>query len=82
MSKSSDKVIVCMRIKPTGTRFSRRAYEVTPQSLTLSDTHPSVVRRGGKAGREAEYTYNFGELKEKEFQLTCRHASPVSYNHA
>ncbi|KLT45454.1 kinesin-domain-containing protein [Cutaneotrichosporon oleaginosum] len=62
LSKSSDKVIVCVRIKPTTSPFALHAYEVTPNSLSLSDTHPNVLRRGGKAGREAEYTYNFDTL--------------------
>ncbi|BEI93295.1 uncharacterized protein CcaverHIS019_0509230 [Cutaneotrichosporon cavernicola] len=62
LSKSSDKVVVCMRIKPTTSAFAPHAYEVTPHSLTLSNTHPNVMRRGGKAGRESEYTYNFDTL--------------------
>jgi centromeric protein E len=62
LSKSSDKVVVCVRIKPTASLFAQHAYEVSPHSLTLSNTHPNVVRRGGKAGREAEYTYNFDTL--------------------
>lgn len=49
-------------IKPTNSRFSTRAYEITDNALILSDAHPNIVRRGGKAaGREAEYTYTFGE---------------------
>ncbi|GMK55272.1 hypothetical protein CspeluHIS016_0203280 [Cutaneotrichosporon spelunceum] len=62
LAKSSDKVIVCMRIKPTTSTFAQHAYEVTPKSLALSNTHPNVKRRGGKAGRESEYTYNFDTL--------------------
>ncbi|KAL1411458.1 Kinesin-like protein kip2 [Vanrija albida] len=58
----SDKVVVCVRIKPTANPFATTAYDLSETSLTLSDTHPSVVRRGGKAGREAEYTYNFDTL--------------------
>lgn len=50
-------------IKPTNSRFSTRAYEITDNALILSDAHPNIVRRGGKAaGRDAEYTYTFGEL--------------------
>lgn len=29
--------------------------------MTLSDSHPTVVKRNGKAGREKEYTYRFSE---------------------
>ncbi|EKD00397.1 centromeric protein e (cenp-e protein) [Trichosporon asahii var. asahii CBS 8904] len=59
---NQDKVVVCMRIKPTNSRFSTRAYEITDNALILSDAHPNIVRRGGKAaGRDAEYTYTFGE---------------------
>jgi hypothetical protein len=29
----------------------------------LTDQHPNVQKRGGKAGREEEYTYNFGRLR-------------------
>ena len=36
------------------------AYELTQDSLTLTDHHPNVQKRGGKAGREDEYSYNFG----------------------
>lgn len=36
------------------------AYELTQDSLTLTDNHPNVQKRGGKAGREDEYSYNFG----------------------
>ena len=50
------------RIKPTSSPFSNTAYEVSQTSLTLSDAHPNVVKRGGKAGREDEYTYTFGQL--------------------
>jgi centromeric protein E len=47
-------------VKPTTSAFAETAYEITPSSLTLSDSHPNVVKRGGKAGREDEYTYTFG----------------------
>lgn len=47
-------------IKPTKSEFLKSAYELTPTSLELAAQHPNVVRRGGKAGREAEYTYTFG----------------------
>jgi centromeric protein E len=68
---------VCVRIKPTASLFAQHAYEVSPHSLTLSNTHPNVVRRGGKAGREAEYTYNFGELPCFRKELTCRYPGSV-----
>ncbi|ORY32865.1 kinesin motor domain-domain-containing protein [Naematelia encephala] len=61
-SGGSDKVVVCVRIKPTKSAFASSAYEVTPISLTLSDAHPNVQKRGGKAGREDEYTYTFDKL--------------------
>lgn len=50
-----------LRIKPPTSTFPETAYEATPTSLTLSDAHPNVVKRGGKAGREDEYVYSFGE---------------------
>jgi centromeric protein E len=75
-TNSKDKVVVCVRyvvmfhtlrgltdkirIKPTESTFLHTAYELTQSSLTLSDKHPNVQKRGGKAGREDEYTYNFG----------------------
>lgn len=49
------------RIKPTESSFSSMAYEITSTSLTLSDNHPKVKQRGGKAGREDTYTYTFGK---------------------
>ncbi|WOO81136.1 Kinesin-like protein KIN-7L [Vanrija pseudolonga] len=61
-NERSDKVVVCVRIKPTSNPFATTAYDLSPTSLTLSDTHPNVIRRGGKAGREAEYTYMFDTL--------------------
>jgi hypothetical protein len=48
------------RIKPTTSAFLTQAYELTPTSLTLSDAHPNVQKRGGKSGREDEYTYAVG----------------------
>nr|KIR85317.1 centromeric protein E [Cryptococcus tetragattii IND107] len=63
-SNSSDKVVVCVRIKPTESSFSSMAYEITSTSLTLSDNHPKVKQRGGKAGREDTYTYTFDKLLE------------------
>lgn len=48
------------RIKPTTSAFLTQAYELTPTSLTLSDAHPNVQKRGGKSGREDEYTYTVG----------------------
>ena len=50
------------RIKPPTTTFPETAYEATTTSLTLSDAHPNVLKRGGKAGREDEYVYNFDAL--------------------
>lgn len=52
------------RIKPTSSTFSAKAYEISRQSntLILADAHPNIVKRGGKSGREAEYTYTFGKL--------------------
>ncbi|WWC89175.1 uncharacterized protein L201_004093 [Kwoniella dendrophila CBS 6074] len=61
-TSSSDKVVVCVRIKPTENPFANIAYEMTPTSLTLSDEHPGVKKRGGKAGREDGYTYTFDKL--------------------
>ncbi|WWC70146.1 uncharacterized protein I206_104093 [Kwoniella pini CBS 10737] len=61
-SSSSDKVVVCVRIKPTSHPFANIAYEISPTSLTLSDDHPKVKQRGGKAGREDGYTYTFDKL--------------------
>ncbi|GFZ46737.1 hypothetical protein JCM24511_03957 [Saitozyma sp. JCM 24511] len=58
----SDKVVVCVRIKPTTSAFLTQAYELTPTSLTLSDAHPNVQKRGGKSGREDEYTYTVDKL--------------------
>ncbi|KAK8864543.1 hypothetical protein IAR55_001793 [Kwoniella newhampshirensis] len=59
---SSDKVVVCVRIKPTQNPFASTAYDITPTSLSLSDEHPKVKQRGGKAGREDGYTYTFDKL--------------------
>nr|XP_018262811.1 uncharacterized protein I303_04295 [Kwoniella dejecticola CBS 10117]OBR84969.1 hypothetical protein I303_04295 [Kwoniella dejecticola CBS 10117] len=59
---ASDKVVVCVRIKPTTNPFADIAYEISPTSLTLSDEHPKVKQRGGKAGREDTYTYTFDKL--------------------
>jgi centromeric protein E len=53
-------VMLTSRIKPTTCQFAETAYEVTSSSLSLSDSHPNVQKRGGKAGREDEYTYSFG----------------------
>lgn len=53
-------VLAHSSIKPTTSTFLETAYELSPTSLALADQHPNVVRRGGKAGREAEYTYTFG----------------------
>ncbi|KAK4683756.1 hypothetical protein P7C73_g6472, partial [Tremellales sp. Uapishka_1] len=63
-SASSDKVVVCVRMKPTTSPFASLAYELTPTSLSLSSLHPNVQKRGGKSGREAEYTYTFDKLLE------------------
>ena len=69
----NDKVVVCvrlveiricltdLRIKPTSSSFGSTAYETTETSISLSDSHPNVVKRGGKAGREDEYSYTFGK---------------------
>ncbi|WVQ99545.1 hypothetical protein IAU59_006681 [Kwoniella sp. CBS 9459] len=59
---ASDKVVVCVRIKPTENSFAEIAYDMTPTSLALSDDHPKVKQRGGKAGREDGYTYTFDKL--------------------
>lgn len=48
-------------MKPTESPFVETAYELSSDSLTLTDKHPNVQKRGGKAGREDEYTYNFGQ---------------------
>ena len=48
------------RIKPTSSPFMQTAYELTPTSLSLADKHPNVLKRGGKLGREAEYSYPVG----------------------
>ncbi|OCF32982.1 hypothetical protein I316_05320 [Kwoniella heveanensis BCC8398] len=61
-STTSDKVVVCVRIKPTQSPFAEIAYDMTPTSLSLSDEHPKVKQRGGKAGREDGYTYTFDKL--------------------
>ncbi|WWC94352.1 hypothetical protein V866_001194 [Kwoniella sp. B9012] len=61
-SSSSDKVVVCVRIKPTKNPFANIAYDISPTSLSLSDEHPKVKQRGGKAGREDGYTYTFDKL--------------------
>ncbi|OCF60786.1 hypothetical protein L486_00426 [Kwoniella mangroviensis CBS 10435] len=61
-SGSSDKVVVCVRIKPTKNPFANIAYDISPTSLSLSDEHPKVKQRGGKAGREDGYTYTFDKL--------------------
>jgi centromeric protein E len=58
-----DTALKANRIKPTKSEFSKTAYELTPGSLTLSDLHPNVIKRGGKAGREEEYTYCFGTYR-------------------
>ncbi|ODO06440.1 centromeric protein E [Cryptococcus wingfieldii CBS 7118] len=58
----SDKVVVCVRIKPTQSPFATMAYDMTSTSLTLSDDHPKVKQRGGKAGREDTYNYTFDKL--------------------
>ncbi|ORX37881.1 kinesin motor domain-domain-containing protein [Kockovaella imperatae] len=60
-----DKVNVCVRVKPTQSSFSKTAYNLTSNSLTLTESHPNVIRRGGKAmGREDEYIYMFDNLIE------------------
>jgi centromeric protein E len=56
-------------IKPTQAAFADKAYDLTDTSLALSDQHPNIVRRGGKAaGRESEYTYQFGEYRSVPLQ--------------
>ncbi|RXK38655.1 hypothetical protein M231_04062 [Tremella mesenterica] len=57
-----DKVVVCVRVKPTTSPFLSIAYDLTQTSLSLSDAHPNVIKRGGKGGREDEYTYTFDAL--------------------
>jgi centromeric protein E len=57
---SKDSLTLVNRIKPTTSAFLTQAYELTPTSLTLSDAHPNVQKRGGKSGREDEYTYTVG----------------------
>lgn len=63
--KGRDKVLVCVRIKPTRERgvTDMEAYELSVErnTLTLSEAHPNVMKRGGKSGREREYVYTFGE---------------------
>ncbi|WVQ81716.1 hypothetical protein IAT38_003841 [Cryptococcus sp. DSM 104549] len=59
---AADKVVVCVRIKPTQSPFASMAYDITSTSLSLSDNHPKVKQRGGKAGREDGYTYTFDKL--------------------
>ncbi|WVF71322.1 hypothetical protein IAT40_006125 [Kwoniella sp. CBS 6097] len=61
-TSASDKVVVCVRIKPTQNPFAEIAYDMTSTSLSLSDDHPKVKQRGGKAGREDGYTYTFDKL--------------------
>ncbi|TYJ58685.1 hypothetical protein B9479_000521 [Cryptococcus floricola] len=61
----SDKVVVCVRIKPTQSPFATMAYDMTSTSLTLSDDHPKVKQRGGKAGREDTYNYTFDKLLQQ-----------------
>ncbi|WVO15973.1 hypothetical protein L204_103638 [Cryptococcus depauperatus] len=59
---TSDKVVVCVRVKPTKNPFASVAYETTSTSLSLSNNHPKVRQRGGKGGREDTYTYTFDKL--------------------
>ncbi|WRT66518.1 uncharacterized protein IL334_003477 [Kwoniella shivajii] len=56
---ASDKVVVCVRIKPTHSPFANVAYAMSSTSLTLSDEHPKVKQRGGKAGREDDKLLRF-----------------------
>ncbi|KAL7421908.1 Kinesin-like protein kip2 [Cryptotrichosporon argae] len=76
--KASDKVVVCMRIKPTKSDFVDKAYHLAPTSLSLSDAHPNVVKRGGKSGREAEYTYNFDMLLQFPARTPHLYAAKVA----
>ncbi|GHJ86870.1 hypothetical protein NliqN6_3272 [Naganishia liquefaciens] len=63
-SSSSDKVTVCVRFKPASSLECYEAYNFAPDgnTLTLSDSHPTVIKRNGKAGREKEYTYRFSGI--------------------
>jgi hypothetical protein len=69
------------RVKPSTSAFPKHAYELTPTSLTLSDSHPNVLKRGGKAGRQEEYNYTFGELSHLN-SADIRSTSAISFNHA
>lgn len=57
------------------------AYEITSTSLTLSDNHPKVKQRGGKAGREDTYTYTFGKrsLINRRSKLTIHSDKLLEY---
>lgn len=58
-------MLVCVRIKPPKqslSALSAYALDESANTLTLTDTHPNVAKRGGKAGREREYVYTFDQL--------------------
>ncbi|WVQ73983.1 hypothetical protein IAR50_003564 [Cryptococcus sp. DSM 104548] len=74
----SDKVVVCVRIKPTQSPFATMAYNMTSASLTLSDDHPKVKQRGGKAGREDTYNYTFDKLLQYPSTTPELYAAKIS----
>lgn len=51
------------RFKPPSSPQCYQSYEFAEDrsTLSLSESHPTVIKRNGKAGREKEYTYRFSE---------------------
>ena len=51
------------RARPVSSPECLEAYDLDPQfqTLSLSDTHSRVMKRGRKSGRAGEYTYSFGK---------------------
>lgn len=51
--------------------LSAYALDEPTNTLTLTDTHPNVAKRGGKAGREREYVYTFDQLHLPPHETTA-----------
>lgn len=51
------------RARPVSSSECLEAYEMDAEfhTLSLSDTHSRVMKRGRKSGRAGEYSYSFGE---------------------
>ena len=68
------------RARPVSSPECLEAYDLDPEfhTLSLSDTHSRVMKRGRKSGRAGEYTYSFGKSSSIIQSLLPSHCQLIS----